>query len=406
LASRQLAVALSLDRVLTFDMGGTTAKAGTIIGGAPDVSYEFEAAGRSHSGRSIKGSGYAVRTPFIDLAEVSAGGGTLAWVDEGGALQVGPASAGAEPGPAAYGKGGKRPTVTDANVVLGRINPEHLLGGKMPIFAGLARKSMKALSDATGLAVEKAAEAVIRVVDNNMAKAISIVSVERGRDPREFAMVAFGGAGPLHCCNLAEALGFRRVIVPVHAGLFSASGLLAADVSRTFVLPVMSTNGNVGSFFDELEGTARKALRSEGFARYALSGFADVRYRGQSHELTIPCRRSSDVRRLFGRKHRTLYGYDSPDEIEIVNLRLRARIRMSRMAKRLVRHEKVRPSPSHSRRVWFGGTPAMAPVHVREEARPGSSGTGPCVIEEYDSTLVVNRGWAWTIEDHGTELSR
>jgi len=406
LASKQLADALSLDRVLTFDMGGTTAKAGTIVDGVPDVSYEFEAAGRSHSGRSIKGSGYAVRTSFIDLAEVSAGGGTLAWVDDGGALQVGPESAGAEPGPAAYGKGGKRPTVTDANVVLGRINPQYLLGGKMPIFADLARESMGELSDAVGLVEEKVAEGVIRLVDNNMAKAISMVSVERGRDPREFAMVAFGGAGPLHCCNLADGLGFRRIIVPVHAGLFSASGLLAADVTRNFVLPVLSTNGTVGSFFDDLESTARQALLSEGFDRYSLNGFVDVRYRGQSHELTIPCRRSSDVRRLFRRKHRALYGYDSADEIEIVNLRLRARIRVSRMTKRFLRHGKVRSNASQSRRVWFGGMPAKVPVYIREEAPLGSSGTGPCVIEEYDSTLVVNRGWAWTIQEYGTELNR
>jgi N-methylhydantoinase A len=197
LACADLAKSLSLLKVATFDMGGTTAKAGMITNYEPDISYEFEASGSTHSGRSIKGSGYPVRYPFVDLAEVSSGGGTIAWVDDGGALRLGPKSAGAEPGPAAYGKGGVNPTITDANIILGRLSPVHLLGGKMKMYPELARKAISEhVAEKLGLTVKEASHAIIRLVNHNMARAISIVSVERGRDPREYTLFSFGGAGP------------------------------------------------------------------------------------------------------------------------------------------------------------------------------------------------------------------
>ena len=243
LASCSLAKRLGLERAISFDMGGTTAKVGTILNGKPDLSYEFEAAGKTHSGRSIKGSGYPVRYPFIDLAEVSAGGGSIAWVDDGGTIKVGPQSAGADPGPAAYGKGGEHPTVTDANIVSGRINPAHLLGGKMKIYSDLAFKAIdEKIARRVRMDVYEVADGVLRIANNSMAKAISIVSVERGRDPRDFSMIAFGGAGPLHACDLAEEMAMNEIIVPEHPGLFSAFGLLTVDISREFSLPFMSTN--------------------------------------------------------------------------------------------------------------------------------------------------------------------
>jgi len=196
LSSRNLAKHLRLTKAITFDMGGTTAKAGAIVSGKADLAYEFEAAGRTYHGRSIKGSGYPVRQPFIDLAEVSAGGGTIAWIDETGNLKVGPESAGADPGPAAYDKGGTQATVTDANIVAGRINPSKLLGGQLKLRDDLAVRAVGKLSSRLGTSTEETADRILRIVNSNMSKALRLVSVERGRDPREYSLIAFGGAGP------------------------------------------------------------------------------------------------------------------------------------------------------------------------------------------------------------------
>ena len=207
IAAAHLGRTLGLDRILSLDMGGTTAKAGTIFGGRPRVVTEFEAAGRTHSGRAVRGSGYPVRVPFVDLAEISAGGGTIAFVDSAGALRVGPLSAGADPGPAAYGKS-ELPTVSDANIVLGRLNPRALLGGAMPLDARRASRAIASLLPALGGSdVDAAAAGVVALVDDAMAHSLRIVTVERGEDPRSFTLVAFGGGGPLHACALADELG-------------------------------------------------------------------------------------------------------------------------------------------------------------------------------------------------------
>src|SRR2546425_10869194 len=269
LSSASLASQLSLDKVITFDMGGTTAKAGTIINGQPDLAYEFEAAGRAFHGRSIKGSGYPVRQPFIDLAEVSAGGGTIAWIDETGSLKVGPESAGAEPGPAAYGNGGTQATVTDANIVAGRINPSKLLGGQLKLRDDLAVRAVGKLSSRLGTSTEETADRILRIVNSNMSKALRLVSVERGRDPREYSLIAFGGAGPLHACDLAEELEIKRIIIPIHPGLFSAFGLLTAEVPRTFIQPIIEQSTiNVEPTFTQLTEQARESLKHEGFTGY------------------------------------------------------------------------------------------------------------------------------------------
>jgi N-methylhydantoinase A len=405
LASRRIAISLSLPKVLTFDMGGTTAKAGAVIDGEPEITEEFEAAGRSHSGRSIKGSGYAVRGSFIDLAEVSAGGGTIAWVDEGGALALGPQSAGSVPGPACYGTGGKEPTVTDANVVLGRLNPRYLLGGDMPIRPGLADGALGLLASRLETSTSDVAEGVIRLANSNMSKAFSIVSIERGRDPREFTMVAFGGSGPVHCCDIAEELGVTDLVVPVHAGLFSAYGLLVADMTRTFSVPAPSNTLGLENSFRDLESSASDELKNEGIERFALSRFVEARYAGQSHELLLRYPQNGDVRAVFDQKHTQVYGYSSEDRLEIVNLRVRA----------TVSREHV-PDPSTSRRgrahspekrsAWLGDKFAEVPVFRREALMEGVSGKGPCIVEEYDSTLVVNPDWEWRAEAFYTRLKR
>ena len=404
-ASSKLARRLGLRKLLTFDMGGTTAKAGTVVDGEPEITREFEAAGRTHSGRSIRGSGYAVRGSFIDIAEVSAGGGTVAWLDEAGRLQVGPESAGSDPGPACYGRGGTEPTVTDANVATGRLNPRHLLGGDMPIDARLATRSLRKLSAGGEPAVTELAKGVIRLVNDSMAKAISIVSVERGRDPREFTMVAFGGAGPLHSCDLADEMGIREIIVPVHAGLFSAYGLIVGDLTRSFSAPVMDSPEGLKRRFAELEDEAKREMEREGFRQFMTERFVEARYLGQSHELLLPYGGSKGVRRAFDVRHKALYGYSSPDRVQIVNIGIRARVAGPEPA--VLRRKRVgRPSGPTKREAWVGGTMQEVDVFKREGMLQGDSGDGPCIIEEYDSTLVVNPSWTWRAEEYGTRLER
>jgi N-methylhydantoinase A len=399
LSSRNLAKQLSLDKVITFDMGGTTAKAGTILNGRPDLAYEFEAAGRTYHGKSIKGSGYPVRQPFIDLAEVSAGGGTIAWIDETGSLKVGPESAGADPGPAAYGKGSRQATVTDANIIAGRINPSQLLGGQLKLHYDLAVGAVRQLSRKLGISVNKTAENILRIVNNNMSKALRLVSLERGRDPREYTLISFGGAGPLHACDLAKELGIKRIIIPLHPGLFSAFGLLTAELSRTFSRPIFKpVTANIERTFTELREQVRKSLKQEGFTTYQTIEQVDLRYRGQAHELTVPYK-NTNLAGLFGREHKKLYGYSSDDTVEAVNARLRALIPTpkAKLAKQKLRPSKP-PSTRLSRRVSLLEVWQKIPVYNRETLWPGVYGKGPCIIEEYDSTTMIERNWSWKID--------
>ena len=404
-ASKVLAKRLSMKKVLTFDMGGTTAKAGTVLNGEPDIVYEFEAAGKTHSGRSIKGSGYAVRGPFIDLAEVSAGGGTIAWLDEAGELRVGPRSAGSDPGPACYRRGGTEPTVTDANVALGRLNPRSLLGGSMIISRPLALRSLRSISQSLDVPVHEVARGVVTLVNDSMARALSLVSVERGRDPRDFTLFAFGGAGPVHACDLAEELDITDVVVPLHAGLFSAYGLLAGDLTRTFSSPVMKTNVPLRPLFDALERSSQQQMRAEGFQRFSLTRQVEARYLGQSHELLLPYKGDGSLRGTFDSRHRELYGYHSSDGLEVVSIKVRAKV-LRRTVSPPADKTSRRSRPSSPRSAWVGGTRRPVEVLTRESLRPGERGSGPCIIEEDDSTLVVNPSWTWETKTYGTRLRR
>ncbi|MDA4125550.1 MAG: hydantoinase/oxoprolinase family protein [Thaumarchaeota archaeon] len=404
-ASTVLARQLHLQRVLTFDMGGTTAKAGTVVGGEPELTSEFEAAGRTHSGRSIRGSGYPVRGSFIDLAEVSAGGGTVAWLDEGGELQAGPRSAGADPGPACYARGGTEPTVTDANMVLGRLNPRYLLGGEMPVRRDLATRSIRRLSRRLGMSESEAATGILRLVNNSMARAISIVSVERGRDPRDFTMFAFGGAGPLHICDLAEDLSVSELVIPVHAGIFSAYGLVAGDLTRTFTEPATGPSGELTRIFRELDATSAREMGLEGFRSFTTKRYVEARYRGQSHELLLEYQGVAALRKAFDARHRALYGYSSSDILEVVSAKVRATVAKSSPGRLTSSGSAGREEPDR-RRAWVGGTVRSVDVFRREALRPGDAGPGPSIIEEYDSTLVVNPHWKWKVEEYGTRLSR
>lgn len=412
IGAADLSRTLGLEKALSFDMGGTTAKAGTIVGGVVQVVGEFEAAGSTHSGRSVKGSGYPVRFPFVDLAEVSAGGGTVAWIDDAGSLRVGPVSAGADPGPACYGKS-ERATVTDANVVLGRLNPKHLAGGAFPIDGLRSRVAIGVLAEQLQLSVEATAEGIVRLVDSEMAKVLRIVTVERGLDPREFSIVAFGGNGPLHACSLADELEIRRIVVPRHPGVFSAQGLLVADVQATFVRPLLVdlstvTREELDTLFDELASSGRAALTAQGAAPETVQfrRSFDARYRGQSFEIEIAdAPDMAQLRARFDRSHAQRYGYAVEGEaVELVNARLNAFSPTPAAGRFSV--EASRALEAGEREAWIEDRMVAVPVFERDALVQGESVRGPALIEQYDSVTYVSRDWTAHVEPDALVLER
>jgi N-methylhydantoinase A len=410
IAAAYVGRALGIDNVLSFDMGGTTAKAGTIIGGKPEVSASFEAAGATHSGRSVKGSGYPVRFPFVDLAEVSAGGGTIAWIDAAGVLRVGPISAGADPGPACYGRG-EAPTVTDANVVLGRSNPRALLGGSFPIDASRSRAAVASVSAPLHGDVERTAAGIVALVDAEMAKVLRIVSVERGLDPRDFTLLAFGGGGPLHACAVAADIGVRHIVVPQFPGVFSAYGLLAADVRVTAVSSLVApaddaTWMKIVSALETLVGEADAGLAEQDVApaRRSFVRELDLRYRGQSTELTVvEPRRLEEAVEGFHERHRRRYGFAAThDPVEVVAVRV---VGIGATEKpRFSSVESGAPglpaadALSERREVFDGESFVPTPVYARESLRPGDAFDGPGVVEQYDATTYVAPAWRATVD--------
>ncbi|MEO6834473.1 MAG: hydantoinase/oxoprolinase family protein [Candidatus Tumulicola sp.] len=405
IAAAALGARVGARRLLSFDMGGTTAKAGAIIDGVAQVVGEFEAAGKTHSGRAVKGSGYPVRFPFVDLAEVSAGGGTIAWIDDAGSLRVGPVSAGADPGPACYGTS-QQPTVTDANVVLGRLNQTHLLGGAFPIDADRARAAVTALARPLGLGIEETAAGIVTLIDAQMSKVLRIVTTERGLDPRDFTMAAFGGGGPLHACALAGELGVTRVLVPKHPGIFSAYGLLAADVREHFVHPILRALDETDfsaleSAFAVYERLGRDTLRDQGVAAdsIGLRREFDARYAGQSFELTISHAASPEaIAQGFHAAHRARYGYDVPgDRVELVNARLTVfgSLPQADGGARVGNRSGRRPAqPPTARRVWFDGEFVPTPVFARDALGKDATIEGPAIVEQYDACTYIGPGWS------------
>jgi len=413
LASAFYGKLLGIETILSFDMGGTTAKAGAIRDAKPEIVSEYEVAGKVHSGRIVKGSGYPVRYSFIDLAECSAGGGTMAWVDTGGALQVGPVSAGAEPGPACYGKGGLHPTVTDANVLLGRLNPNYLLGGEMKIYPKLSEKAIsKEICQKTRLELTEAANGVVKITNSAMAKILRIVSVERGHDPREFVLMCFGGAGPMHGCALAEELSIKKIIVPKNPGLFSAYGLLATDFKNTLVKAVMRLTDevnvrNVEADFQNLEFKGARLLERQHVSKPNMHFLRqmDLSYFGQSYELTVPTQKPlnedvlSQTVENFHKKHMAIYGYAVKDEpVELVNIRLDSigLVDKPPIKKKPRCGEKpLTDALIAKRNVFFEKTDGYVETSVyrREKLRSGNILEGPVVIEQFDATTVVYPDW-------------
>jgi N-methylhydantoinase A len=391
--------------VLTFDMGGTTADIGLVLDGAPQVRFAGEAAGMP------------INLPQIDVLCIGAGGGSIARVDEFGALRVGPQSAGADPGPAAYGRGGTEPTVTDAHVVLGTLAADTQLAGRVPLAREPAVEAVaRAVGEPLRMDVEAAAAAILRIANANMANALRVMSIARGHDPRRFGLVAIGGAGPMHACALADELGIPRVVVPRHPGVAAALGLLATDIRhdlrRSWLVPTAEvTPERLDAELARLESDARALLAPSEDAgdRIALDYELDMRYRGQAYNLTVPfagrpvtAEAIAAAVAAFEDQHRRLYDYTpTVTATEIVTLRLRAVARIPAI-------DWTADTPAAAtaaggrRRVWSGGAWGQWRMVHRESLAPGDAIGPESVVEQEDATVVVPAGWYGRVGVAGT----
>ena len=413
IAASQLSRRLGIKHAVAFDMGGTTAKAALIEDGAAVMSEGYFVGDEM--------SGHPVMLPVVDVIEVGAGGGSIAHLDEVGSLRIGPESAGGYPGPICYGWGGTRPTVTDANAVLGRLNPERFLGGEMPLDVENAASAIGlGLATRLGLSTNAAAQAVIDVAVNKMALAVRAVSIERGLDPRDCALIAFGGAGPLHATAIARDLDIPTVIVPPLPGHYSAFGMLVTDLRHDYVRTCYGRLDEVppatlAAMIDEMTAEGRALLASEGLADDAIASesFLDLRYAGQEFTLRVPVAGDevttaglAAVRARFDEMHEARYGHVAKDEVvEVVNARLVA------TGKRDVPDLDSPPAgsaaatPAGTRQVGFAGPGGCvlreAAVWRREELAPGARIAGPAIVEEYASTVVVGEGDVATVGDLG-----
>jgi N-methylhydantoinase A len=381
--------------VLGFDMGGTTADVCLVVAGKPQVRFRGEAAG------------HPVNLPQVDVLSVGAGGGSIARVDRFGSLLVGPESAGAEPGPAAYGRGGEDATVTDAHVVLGVLEPGHFLGGRMELDLQAACAAVERhVAKPLGLSTEEGAAAIVRIADATMVRALRVVSVARGHDPRRFALVACGGAGPMHACSIADELGIARVLVPRYPGVASALGLLLSDVHhdlrQTWIRPTHAVDPDeLGDRLTALERKARELLEASGFTDSAgrVDFEVDMRYRGQAYELTVPLPGGPagpalrQAERSFHDAHRAAYGHDSPvEEVELVTLRAQAVGPVE--PPRLATPNGSGPGAAGRRSIHTSAGRVSFAVYERAGLPVGTRLDGPVVLEQDDSTVLVPSGWS------------
>jgi len=388
--------------LITYDMGGTST----------DVCLVSDLSPLTTSDGMV--GAFPVKVPQLDMHTVGAGGGSLAWLDVDGSLQVGPRSAGANPGPAAYGLGGTEPTVTDANVVLGRIGTTRRLGGAITLDAARAHAAVADLAQRMGgtLTVEALAEGIVRIAVARMTSAIREISIQRGHDPRDFTLVAFGGAGPMHALALADEIGIPRVLVPRHPGNFSALGLLASDIKhddvRTRVGLLAERWSVLPDLFADMEGGARRQLELDGVAAadHRMVRSLDLRYRGQAFELSLEIRGESPdaVAAAFHERHRAMYGHADPSaDIELVNARLSAYGIVAKPAAE--RHAAPESSLATAlierRRVWFEGSAHDCPVWERERLPERAALAGPAIVEEFGATTVIPPGWRGGLDELG-----
>jgi N-methylhydantoinase A/oxoprolinase/acetone carboxylase beta subunit len=396
IGSQAIASASGFARVITFDMGGTSTDV-SLIDGAIGMTME-----------SIVGD-LPVRIPMLDIHTVGAGGGSIAFIDAGGSLRVGPRSAGADPGPACYGNGGQHLTVTDANLLLGRIDPEYFLGGRMALDTGRARSIARILAAQLNIAELALLEGVVRIANANMVRAIRVVSVERGFDPRDFALLAFGGAGGLHACEMADMLDIATVLIPEHAGVLSALGMLLADATKDYSLTLLKGTAEV----TEEDLQVRFApLVERGFADLAREGFArtdiravctlDMRYHGQAYEIAVPF--APGFEEQFHHMHRKMYGYANPARpMEIVHLRVKAIGRTDKpLLPRKDTTSRQLPKPFAVRPARFRGRTLPTPIYRREALAPGMSCPGPAIVTGAQSTTAIPPGFGFSVDGVGT----
>jgi N-methylhydantoinase A len=393
--------------LLTFDMGGTST----------DVALLQDGAARTAPEATVHG--YPIKAPMLDIHTVGAGGGSVAFVDAGGLLKVGPRSAGADPGPVCYARGNAEPTVTDANVALGLLPPEALLGGRMPIRRNLAVEAIARLGERLGLDPMATAEGILAIVTANMAKALRVISVQRGHDPRDYALMAFGGAGPLHAARLAAEMEIRRVLVPRAPGILCAMGLLLTDLRADFAatrlmrLEAEGTPAALAEAFAALAAQAEGWFAEEGIAPEArrLSRGVDMRYAGQNYELGIPVpdglgggALAAALAEGFAAAHTRLYGFLAEEEpVQIVTARLEATgvVRKAEFRPEAPGDPDATPARAGERRVWLGGAWAPVPLFARDRLRPGHRLEGPAILEQMDSTTVVPPGWGARVDGFG-----
>jgi len=423
-AAAALGTSLGSPDVISFDMGGTTAKASLIRNGQPNVTKDYSVGGAAQAGTGAFGgaSGYPIRTPVVDLVEIGAGGGSIAWVDSGGALRVGPHSAGADPGPVCYGLGGTEPTITDANLVLGRLDPDYFAGGDMQLDLKGARNAIKTqCADPLGISIEEAAHGIVEIANTAMVNALRLVSVQRGHDPRDFMLIGFGGAGPAHTVRLAEQAGIPNVLIPLAPGTASALGLLVTDVrmdsSATLIARADSVQpDDIAGHFARLEDEGAKAHQSAASSsgEPVFERAVEMRYWGQSFELSVPApdRELIDRQWLnelcesFHDAHETAYGFRAQDEpVELVNLRLTTvgKIARPNMKKLEETSSDASSALKGSRPVYFSESNGVTETAVYDRVKlpAGAQFSGPAIVEEPDCTTVVHPAWSVLVDEYG-----
>ncbi|HZL27260.1 MAG TPA: hydantoinase/oxoprolinase family protein [Acidobacteriaceae bacterium] len=393
--AQAIATASGFERVILFDMGGTSTDVSLIDG---------------HLGTTNESTvgDFPVRLPMLDIHTVGAGGGSIAYVDSGGSLRVGPRSAGADPGPACYGKG-EELTVTDANLLLGRLDGEHFLGGRMKLDVARAAHVAAAFAERLNITTTRLAEGIVQIANASMERAIRAVSVQRGHDPRDFALLAFGGAGGMHACEIADSLEMTTVIVPQHAGVLSALGMLLADVRKDYTQTILKAA--TALTFEDLEthlapmvAQAKVDLANEGFEPrdIAIECSLDMRYKGQAYEINLPL--AHDFVQDFHRQHQRLYGHSNSARVtEVVNVRVNASgITQTYSFASDECAGQPMPPPVSTREAWFGDRLWTTAVYHREGLLPGMEGEGPAILSGGESTVVITPGFCFRIDGVGT----
>jgi N-methylhydantoinase A len=395
LAGAMVAKETGYKNIITIDMGGTSLDTALIENEQPQYTTMSEIDGKP------------IKVPMVEMHTIGSGGGSIAWIDAGGALRVGPQSAGADPGPVCYGKGGTEPTVSDANVILGRLNPDSILGGKMKMDVESARKVMKEkIADPLGITVEEAAEGVLKVINANMVRGIRVISIEKGHDPRNFSLMAFGGAGPLHAVDIANELGSKEVIIPPSPGIACAMGMLMADVRHDYVQTYSTKLSDfrfdeANRIIDGLKDVAIRDLEKEGFSGedIRLEASLDLRYVHQAYEITVPLnvteltkRSLAEATTLFHEMHEKIYGFKrESEELELINIRL--------VGTGVIKELKTESAEEAGqdqvekigeRQIYFGDAYQNTPIYDRNSLKADTTIAGPAVIEQLDSTIIVH----------------